>query len=126
MSMDDNIEKDIPSILPCETFEGCEFKHERVGVLEDGRVKVKITCDNEWLEQPVSVITNDDRIGITPFGKGHVAKVIAHKKNGDLVELYGYFPEEGVRDRDELLYFAGICKTLSSGATSEVFGKYFS
>jgi hypothetical protein len=102
----------------------CEYKHERVAVIEDGRVQVKITCDNEWLEKPVSVITNNDQIGITPFGKGHVAKLITNDEQGQSVVLFGYFDEYDLRAVDENLYIDGICKTLISGSTEQTFGSY--
>lgn len=106
----------------------CEYKQEFVKVLEDGRVQAKITCENEWLGEAVSVITNDDRIGITPLPMGHVAKVVAQKENGDNVTLYGFFPEstttQPLRESDENLYFNGICLTLTSGPTNELFGGY--
>ena len=105
-------------------WQDCKFKHERMGVLDDGRVQVRLTCHNEWLEEDLSVVTNTDQIGVTPFGKGHIAKVIAQKENGEEVTLYGYFPEENTRAYDELEYAAGICITLASGATEECFGNY--
>lgn len=117
---DELVEKVLAS-LPA-TF--CEYKHERVAVLEDGRVQVKITCDSEWLTKPLSVITNNDQIGITPFQNGHVSKLNAHDDQGELVVLYGFFPEDGLRDSDENVYIDGICKTLISGATNDLFGTY--
>lgn len=78
----------------------CEYKHERVAVLEDVRVQVKITCDDEWLEKPVSVVTNNDQIGITPFGTVHVAKLITNDEQGQSVVLLGYFDEDDLREVD--------------------------
>jgi len=101
-----------------------QFKHESVGFLEDGRVQVKITCENEWLDKPISVITNNDQIGITPFDKGHIAKLNAYDEQNKLIIIYGYFSEEYLRDRDENLYLEGICNSLISGASEGLFGGY--
>ena len=100
------------------------FKHERVGVLDDGRVQVKITCENEWLEKTVCVITNNGRIGITPFGKGHIAKLNAYDEQDESVVIYGYFSEDDLRDADEDVYIAGTCNSLIQGATEKLFGGY--
>lgn len=114
----------VQNILTAPRATECEFKHKWVGILDDGRVQVRITCYNEILEESVSVITNDDRIGFMPFGHAHIAKLIAHDEQGDSVEIYGYFSEEGLRVEDENLYIDGICKTLISGSTEQFFGIY--
>jgi hypothetical protein len=114
----------VSELLNSQPATKCEYKHQQVAVLEDGRVQVKITCDNEWLEKPITVITNNDQIGITPFDNGHISKLNAHDEKGDLVVLYGFFPEYLLRETDENLYIDGICKTLISGATSNFFGTY--
>jgi hypothetical protein len=101
-----------------------QFKHESVGFLEDGRVQVKITCENEWLDKPISVITNNDQIGITPFDKGHIARLKAYDEQDELIVIYGYFAEKYLRDRDENVYIDGICDSLISGATEDLFGGY--
>lgn len=101
-----------------------QFKHESVGFLEDGRVQVKITCENEWLDKSISVITNNDQIGITPFDKGHIARLKAYDEQDELIVIYGYFTEEYLRDRDENLYIDGICNSLISGASEGLFGGY--
>lgn len=99
------------------------FKHELISVLDDGRVQVKITCDNEWLKKPVYVITNNEQIGITPFHKGHVVRLTTHDEQGNLSVLFGYFDETSF-ETDENLYIDGICKTLISGPTEDFFGTY--
>jgi hypothetical protein len=126
--MDTDIEAELEKVISGEKHTECEYTQKFIKVLDDGRVQAKITCDNEWLEEPVSVITNDDRIGVTPFHKGHVAKLVAQKDNGDEVILYGYFPENigggPVREKDENHYIDGICQTLISGPTHDLFGGY--
>jgi hypothetical protein len=101
-----------------------EFTHKYIGTCEDGRVKVKITCHNEWLDEEVSVITNNDQIGISPFGTGHIAKLNVHGEEHGLVVLYGYFSEDNLREADENLYIEGICDSLIDGATESLFGSY--
>jgi hypothetical protein len=100
------------------------FKHKYIGTCEDGRVKVKITCHNERLDEEVSVITNNDQIEITPFGTGHIAKLEAHNSQNQLVVIYGYFSEDNLRDADENLYIEGICDSLIEGTTESLFGSY--
>tara|TARA_R110002060_G_scaffold78300_3_gene91232 strand:+ start:5407 stop:5787 length:381 start_codon:yes stop_codon:yes gene_type:complete len=123
-TMEQQADELVEKVLASQPATFCEYKHERVAVLEDGRVQVKITCQSEWLEKPLSVITNNDQIGITPFQNGHVSKLNAHDDEGKLVELFGFFAEEGLRDSDENVYIDGICKTLISGATNDLFGAY--
>lgn len=126
--MDADIEAVLERMLSGEKRTECKYTPKFIKTLNDGRVQAKITCDNEWLEESVSVITNDDRIGVTPFHKGHVAKLVAQKDNGDEVILYGYFPENTggvpVRENDENHYIDGICQTLIYGPTNDLFGGY--
>lgn len=100
------------------------FKHKYINTCEDGRVKVKITCYNNWLDKEISVITNNDQIGITPFGAGHIAKLNAHDEQNELIVLFGYFCEDDLRDSDENVYIEGICDSLTEGATENLFGGY--
>lgn len=101
-----------------------EFSQEFVSLCDDGRMKVKVTCHNEWLEQPVSVVLNDDRIGILPFEGGHLSKINAQTEVGESVLLFGFFPEVNLCSEDELLYIDGVCKTLTHGAEHGKFGNY--
>jgi len=112
------------SVLNYQPSTECVFKYQKIEVLDNGRFQIKITCDNEWLQKAISVITNNNQIGITPFGAGHIAKLNAHDEQGGLVVLYGYFSEEDLRELDENLYIDGICKTLTYGSTEEFFGSY--
>jgi hypothetical protein len=95
-----------------------------VAVFEDGRVQVKITCENEWLEKSVSVITNHDQIVITPFDNCYISKLNAHDESGELVILHGFIPEHLLCDADENVYVDGICKILILGAENDFFGTY--
>lgn len=126
--MDADIAAAMERMISGEKLTECKYTQKFIKILNDGRVQAKITCVNEWLEDSVSVITNDDRIGITPFHNGHVAKLVAQKDNGDEVILYGYFPENTgggpVRENDENHYIDGICQTLISGPTDDLFGGY--
>lgn len=120
---EEQLQTQIKAALFGMNIAGIDFKHERVGTLLDGRVQVKITCENEWLEEHVSVITNDEKIGYTPFFKGHLTRITAQKASGEEVSLYGYFSEEQM-DGDDVTYLAGICQTLTSGTTHDFYGKY--
>lgn len=110
--------------LDSQIITDCEFSHELINILDDGRHQVKISCFNEFLEEELSVIINDDSIALLPFGNAHVATIIAKNQNGESVKLFGYFPEDNLRSEDELNYIGGICKTLNAGATEETFGTY--
>jgi len=101
-----------------------KFKHEYVGTCDDGRVKIKITCYNQWLEKEISVITNNDQIGISPFNVAHISKLNAHNEQNELIVLFGYFCEHDLRDSDENVYIEGICDSLIDGVTDNLFGGY--
>jgi hypothetical protein len=100
-----------------------EFKHKYIGTCEDGRVKVKITCHNEWLDEEVSIIINDDQLGITPFPGGHISRLEVKSIDEETYTLYGFFAGN-LREHDECLYIGGIVDTLKSGATNDFFGEY--
>ncbi len=100
-----------------------DFKHESIGTCEDGRSKVRITCRNEYLDHDVSVVLNDDSIGIAPYFEGHIAKMNVQGVKEENIILYGYFPGM-IRTSDEVEYIEGVVKTLTSGATNEFFGAY--
>jgi len=114
----------VKKTLNSKIITDCEFSHELINVLDDGRHQVKIDCFNEFLKEELSVVLNDDCIALLPFGNAHVAKIMAKNKRGEIVKLFGYFPEENLRSEDELNYIDGICKTLTAGATEETFGAY--
>lgn len=101
-----------------------DFKHKYISSCKDGRFKVKITCQNEWLDKEISVITNNDQIGITPFGCGHIARLNAYDEQGESLIIYGYFNEDNLRDADENVYINGICDSLKEGTTNNLFGGY--
>jgi len=100
-----------------------KFKHENICTCEDGRSKVQITCRNEYLDHDVSVVLNDDSIGIFPYFDGHIAKINVLGVKEENITLYGYFPGM-IRSPDEVEYIEGVVKTLRSGATNDFFGSY--
>jgi hypothetical protein len=106
------------------------FESKRVGVHEDGRVKTQITCTNELLEDNVSVVLNDNNIGLIPFKNGHLARIEAQKSTGESIVLFGFFSdtENGhnwpLHTDDECCYAESICITLTSGGTEAFFGSY--
>jgi hypothetical protein len=102
----------------------CKFKNKLINVGGDGRYQVAITCENEWLEKEVTVITNAGNIGITPFPGGHVSFLKAHDQNGNKLIIRGFFEGEGLREGDENIYIDGICKTLISGSHNDELGSY--
>lgn len=71
----------------------------------------------------MSVILNDDSIGIFPYFDGHIAKMNVQDAENKNITLYGYFPGM-IRSSDEVEYIEGVVKTLTSGATNEFFGAY--
>ncbi|NRB65548.1 MAG: hypothetical protein HRU40_21450 [Saprospiraceae bacterium] len=99
------------------------YKHKFIDTCEDGRVKVKITCHNRWLNKEVSKILNYVQLGTIPFPGGHVSKLIVSNIDGETYTLYGFFTGD-IREHDECLYIDGIVDTLESGATDEFFGGY--
>ncbi len=101
-----------------------KFKYKYAGTCDDGRVKTKITCYNQWLEKEISVITNNDQIGISPFNVAHISKLNAHNEQNELIVLFGYFCEHDLRDSDENVYIEGICDSLIDGVTDNLFGSY--
>lgn len=123
--MQNTLEKQQATRLP--------FESKRVGIHEDGRVKVQITCTNELLDASVSVVINDGNIGLIPFDNGHLARIDAQKSCGESIVLFGFFSEtekseDGhnypLRTGDECLYTDSICKTLIGGGTDAFFGSY--
>jgi hypothetical protein len=104
-------------------IESKAFKHKYIGTCDDGRVKVKITCHNEWLEEEVSIIINDDQLGISPFPGGYISKLEVTSFHGNPYSLFGFFASD-LLEHDECLYIGGIVDTLKSGATNDFFGEY--
>lgn len=104
-------------------IESKAFKHNYIGTCEDGRVKVKITCHNEWLDEEVSIILNNDQLGFTPFPGGHISKLEVTNIKEETCTLYGFFADD-LQAHDECLYIGGIVDTLQSGATNDFFGEY--
>jgi hypothetical protein len=120
------IKKDIDQALFIEfnINHGIKYKFEDLSIKTDPLNKIKLTCFNEILAQELSVITNDDNINISPFGKlGHLAKIIARTKNGKKIELIGHFTETE-HSSDDFKYVSGIITTLISGSPIENFGRY--
>lgn len=99
-------------------------KYEIIGETHDELFIVKFTCENEWLEKKLTVETNSNCIGITPFLDGHMAQIQAYDTSGQLSKLYGYFPEPHIRTKDENSYIEGIVSTLTEGVIEDGFGSY--
>ena len=104
-------------------IESKKFKHEYIGMDEDGRLIVKITCHNRWLNEEVSIILNNDQFGTVPYLGGHLSRLIVSNNDGETCTLYGFFADN-IREHDECLYIDGIVDTLELGATDEFFGGY--
>lgn len=117
-AIDERLNKDLNELAELE-----KFKHENIGTCADGRSKVQITCRNEYLDHDVSVVLNDDSIGIFPYFEGHIAKMNVQGIKEVNITLYGYFPGM-IRSSDEVEYIEGVVKTLRSGATNDFFGSY--
>jgi len=103
--------------------ESKKFKHEYIGMDEDGRLIVKITCHNRWLNEEVSIILNNDQFGTVPFPGGHLFKLMVLNNDGEKNTLFGFFADN-IREYDECLYIDNIVDTLRLGATDEFFGTY--